>query len=158
MVFVGGFVLLVSGRCDYLCCVTVQVHEAFGEICRVLIWIFYDGDSKVFVVLSYWWENGIQVTYDFIRELLRRLEYISGSDVLHIGNKGRDSRFGILVQRSQSDPCGKQVDEPISLVVSYFGKFFPLYFHHVVQAVSPAIGTNDVRSCGEMRTSALLPV
>ena len=161
MVLVGWFPFLVAGRCDYLCRVTVEVFEAFGEICRVLIGIFYDGYAQVLVVFSDLWKDGIQIANDFIGELLYMLEYVSGTDMLPIGIRGcHGSMSELSIHRSQSNlfPCTKQLDEPFRHVVSYFGGFFPMYFHHVVQAVSPAIGANDVRSCREIEISARLPV
>lgn len=111
------------------------------------------------------WKDGIQVANDFIRELICKLENISGADMVVVQRKGvkagcHGPMFGSLVQRFRSNlfPCAKRLDEPVKLVFSYFGGFFPMYFHHVVQAVSPAIGTNDVRSCGEMDTLALIPI
>jgi hypothetical protein len=43
-------------------------------------------------------------------------------------------------------------------MVSYLGGFFPENLHHVVQPISPAIGTYNVRSCVEMKrqSSSLL--
>jgi hypothetical protein len=55
-------------------------------------------------------------------------------------------------------PVPYGVDKAIRIVFSYIDGFFSMNFHHVVQAVSPAIGANDVRSCGEKGALALLPL
>ncbi len=65
-----------------------------------------------------------------------------------------DARLIVRVWPKDSlrkNACAMQFDKAMGIVISYIRRFFSMNFHHVVQVVSPAVGTNDVRSGGEMR-------